>query len=76
MHRREFIKSAGAAAFIMSLGQKLTFATTPGQIPYRVLGHTGEKVSLLGIGGYHIGQGNGTTFAESLVQRYLIGLRL
>jgi len=56
MHRREFIKSAGAAAFIMSLGQKLTFATTPGQIPYRVLGHTGEKVSLLGIGGYHIGQ--------------------
>ena len=40
----------------MSLGQKLTLANTPGQIPYRVLGHTGEKVSLLGIGGYHIGQ--------------------
>ena len=56
MHRREFIRSTAAAAFIMSLGQKLTLANTPGQIPYRVLGHTGEKVSLLGIGGYHIGQ--------------------
>ena len=56
MHRRKFIKSAAAAAFVLSLGQKLTFASTPGQIPYRILGHTGEKVSLLGIGGYHIGQ--------------------
>jgi uncharacterized protein len=55
MHRREFIKSAAAAAFVISLGQKSTFASTPGQIPYRILGHTGEKVSLLGIGGYHIG---------------------
>jgi uncharacterized protein len=56
MHRREFIKSAAAAAFVMSLGQKSTFASTAGQIPYRTLGHTGEKVSLLGIGGYHIGK--------------------
>jgi predicted aldo/keto reductase-like oxidoreductase len=54
MHRREFIKSAAAAALVMSLGQKSTFASTPGQTPYRILGHTGEKVSLLGIGGYHI----------------------
>ena len=56
MHRREFIKSAAAATFVMSLGQKSTFASTAGQIPYRILGHTGEKVSLLGIGGYHIGE--------------------
>ena len=56
MQRREFIKSAAVAAFVMSLGQKTTFASTSGRIPYRVLGHTGEKVSLLGLGGYHIGQ--------------------
>jgi aryl-alcohol dehydrogenase-like predicted oxidoreductase len=56
MHRREFIKSAAVVAFVMSLGQKSTFASTPGQIPYRILGHTAEKVSLLGIGGYHIGE--------------------
>jgi uncharacterized protein len=56
MQRREFIKSAAVAAFVMSLGQKTTFASPSGRIPYRVLGHTGEKVSLLGLGGYHIAQ--------------------
>lgn len=56
MHRREFIKTAAAAAFVTSLGQKLSFAgDTPG-MQYRILGHTGEKVSLLGIGGAHIGE--------------------
>ena len=56
MHRREFIRTAAATAFITSLGQRLTFAAPPGDVPMRVLGHTGEKVSLVGIGGYHIGQ--------------------
>ncbi len=56
MHRREFIKSAAAAAFIASLGKKLGFAAGPGNMQYRILGHTGEKVSLLGIGGAHIGE--------------------
>ncbi len=56
MHRREFIRTAAATAFITSLGQRLTLAAPPGDVPMRVLGHTGEKVSLVGIGGYHIGQ--------------------
>jgi hypothetical protein len=56
MHRREFIKTAAAAAFVMSLGQKPTFAANAGDIPYHTLGRTGEKVSLLGIGGAHIGE--------------------
>jgi predicted aldo/keto reductase-like oxidoreductase len=56
MHRRQFLKAATAAAFYASLGQKLTFAADTGGMPYRTLGHTGEKVSLLGIGGYHIGR--------------------
>jgi predicted aldo/keto reductase-like oxidoreductase len=58
MDRREFIKAATAAGLFASLGQRLSFAASPGSIPYRVLGHTGEKVSLLGIGGYHIGRPN------------------
>ncbi len=53
MDRREFIKAATAAGLFASLGQKLSFAVSPGAIPYRTLGHTGGKVSLLGIGGYH-----------------------
>ncbi|MBI2425148.1 MAG: aldo/keto reductase [Candidatus Hydrogenedentes bacterium] len=55
--RRAFI--AGAAAALLAAG-------TPGQaepekrngIPYRVLGKTGQAVSLLGLGGAHIGQSN------------------
>jgi predicted aldo/keto reductase-like oxidoreductase len=56
MHRREFIKAASAAALVASLGETLSFAAAQGEIPRRVLGHTGEKVSLLGIGGFHLGQ--------------------
>jgi uncharacterized protein len=56
MHRRDFIKSAAAAAFVTSLGQKLSFAEGSSGMPYRLLGHTQQKVSLLGIGGAHIGE--------------------
>jgi predicted aldo/keto reductase-like oxidoreductase len=56
MHRREFIRAATAAAFFTSLGQRVGFAATPGDVPRRVLGHTGERVSMLGIGGAHIGE--------------------
>jgi predicted aldo/keto reductase-like oxidoreductase len=55
MNRREFFKAATAAAFVTSLGRATAFAQTPGNMPYRVLGRTGEKVSLLGLGGWHIG---------------------
>ncbi len=55
MNRREFFQAATAAAFISSLGRAAALAQTPGAMPYRVLGRTGEKVSLLGLGGWHIG---------------------
>jgi aryl-alcohol dehydrogenase-like predicted oxidoreductase len=32
------------------------FAETRNRIPYRILGRTGEKVSAIGIGGYHLGR--------------------
>jgi predicted aldo/keto reductase-like oxidoreductase len=56
MNRKEFIRTAAAAALVASLGQKFTYAAAPGAMPFRRLGRTGEKVSLLGIGGYHIGR--------------------
>ena len=45
----------------MALGAGLVAADAsgaPGQseIPYRTLGHTGEKVSCIGMGGYHLGK--------------------
>ena len=56
MNRKEFIRTAAAAAFVARLTERFAFAAPPGGMPYRPLGHTGEKVSLLGIGGYHIGK--------------------
>src|SRR5579864_9180640 len=33
-----------------------TVSAQPGEVPLRELGHTGEKVSCLGLGGSHIGK--------------------
>jgi aryl-alcohol dehydrogenase-like predicted oxidoreductase len=33
-------------------------ASPNSEIPYRILGHTGEKVSIIGLGGFHIGTQN------------------
>lgn len=66
MRRREFIKSATLAGVGVSLGVEAQTAATPSAIsrpmspdmPYRDLGRTGEKVSLIGLGGAHIGHGD------------------
>src|SRR3989441_4565455 len=40
----------------MGLGMENSWAAeNRNGIPYRMLGHTGEKVSIIGLGGYHIG---------------------
>ena len=54
MHRRDFLKTT-ATALLGAIGAPKVFAAPLGQMPYRTLGHTGEKVSLVGIGGAHIG---------------------
>lgn len=55
MDRRDFLKQATAASVITTLGQNLAHGEA-GNFPYRTLGRTGEKVSLIGIGGYHLGR--------------------
>ena len=57
MHRRDFLRTAAAASVVTSLGAKLSRAASD-SVPYRTLGHTGEKVSLVGLGGYHLGRGD------------------
>ena len=54
MKRREFIKSAAAMAAVSAVGSKDGLAESRDGIPYRVLGHTGERLSMVGIGGYHL----------------------
>lgn len=55
MDRRKFLKTAAATTFMTSLGKKLGHADNTSVVPTRVLGHTGERISMVGLGGYHIG---------------------
>jgi aryl-alcohol dehydrogenase-like predicted oxidoreductase len=58
--RREFIQ-VGAAGILTTAGastllaQSSATADRRGTMPYRTLGRTGEKVSLVGLGGFHTG---------------------
>ena len=62
MNRREFFKNltalglvAGAARFTGRPVPPVWAAPEKGEIPYRQLGRTGEKVSIVGLGGHHLG---------------------
>ena len=54
--RREFLQTAGAATAAAALGAATTAQDKPGQgLPTRPLGRTGQNVSILCLGGWHIG---------------------
>lgn len=52
--RRDFLKGAVAAGVVVKFGNVVQAANSSG-IPTRTLGHTGQQVSMLGLGGYHLG---------------------
>ena len=54
--RRKFLEFSAATVMAAGLGQPTVGAETKTQVPYRALGRTGEKVSMVGIGGYHLGK--------------------
>src|SRR6059058_4125532 len=54
MDRRDFLKRSAAASVAASLNPKFSNASDQ-PVPRRTLGRSGEKVSIVGIGGYHIG---------------------
>jgi aryl-alcohol dehydrogenase-like predicted oxidoreductase len=54
--RREFVGFAAASLFFGQMNQPALAAESKNGIPYRTLGRTREKVSLIGLGGYHLGK--------------------
>jgi len=56
-NRREFLKAAAAGLAMAGFGSPVLAAEERGShgVPRRPLGKTGEKVSIVGLGGWHIG---------------------
>jgi predicted aldo/keto reductase-like oxidoreductase len=55
VNRREFLGMT-AASLLMTGGLNTVNAESTNGVPYRTLGRTGEKVSMIGLGGYHLGK--------------------
>ncbi|HWQ93199.1 MAG TPA: aldo/keto reductase [Clostridia bacterium] len=53
--RRHFVKTVLAGSVALGAVPAAFTAERPGQIPLRTLGRTGQKISALGLGGFHIG---------------------
>jgi predicted aldo/keto reductase-like oxidoreductase len=56
MNRRSFLKSATATAVLGTTSPTVLLAESKDGMPQRALGRTGEKVSAIGLGGFHIGK--------------------
>jgi predicted aldo/keto reductase-like oxidoreductase len=54
--RRGFLGFAVGSLFLAGAGQQGPESESKNGIPYRKLGRTKEKVSLVGLGGYHLGK--------------------
>jgi predicted aldo/keto reductase-like oxidoreductase len=70
--RREFMKVTVATGLAVGVGGQLWADETKNDIPYRKLGRTGEKVSAIGLGGYHIGipeEAEGIRIIQSAIDR-------
>ena len=55
LNRRDFLKAAVATGVIVGSGAAAWSVESKDGMPYRALGRTGEMVSMIGLGGYHIG---------------------
>lgn len=74
--RREFLQRTAervaAASLVLPVLNGTASGVAPGEMPYRTLGRTGEKVSLLGMGGWSLGgrmtsEGESTRFVRTAI---------
>jgi len=69
MSRRSFVKTAAAAAVLSTASPQVLMAETKEVMPQRALGRTGEKVSAIGLGGYHIGKQSDEAESITIIRR-------
>ncbi len=67
--RREFLGAAGATLTTASILSRQTQAG--GEIPRRPLGNTGVQVSIIGVGGFHLGSAKDQSEARKIVDAAL-----
>ncbi|HSB74146.1 MAG TPA: aldo/keto reductase, partial [Terriglobales bacterium] len=70
MDRREFVKLSLTTALV-SGGSHSLLAEKSGSMQYRELGRSGEKVSIVGLGGYHIGVQNQVSESVRIIRTAL-----
>ncbi len=63
--RRQFLELAAAGIAAATIRREAWASEPKHDVPYRTLGRTGEKVSMVGVGGYHLGL-PGVTADESV----------
>jgi len=69
VERREFIQGLAATGILGAIRNQVTSTMTTKQgVPYRILGRTGEQVSVIGLGGFHIGMNMSESDAIQLVR--------
>ena len=73
LNRREFLKAALATGVVVGASPQPWPAESKGDMPYRTLGRTGEKVSALGLGGYHIGSPKEEQESIRIIRRAIDG---
>ncbi|HTE88780.1 MAG TPA: aldo/keto reductase [Terriglobales bacterium] len=65
IERRGFLKGLAVAGLMASAGDGSSAESLKQDIPYRALGRTGERISAIGMGGFHLAQ-PGLEEADSL----------
>lgn len=73
--RREFLELASASVIAGSFNPAFPATETPQEakngIPYRNLGRTGARVSMVGIGGYHLGKQTDPSESIQIIRKAL-----
>src|SRR6266481_8278988 len=54
--RRQFLETAAGASILASFPPYPSATEAEGEVPRRTLGRTGEKISVVGLGGFHLGK--------------------